>query len=245
MLIEGSIFKFPTDTINIFSLNFDESNSMEEHIEKVKKGFRIYKRKLENFPESNTLGVAISKFSCFYTPGAFKGIEEFDESYSPSGTTALYTSIKQASENLLDYIEKIISENEVIPQATLMFLSDGESCGEAYDDDSLIQLEMEAKEAIARLNEAKVNTIFVAFGDAIKSEFGARLGFTATKDVEREEELVDFMEEFSECCKEQSQRSEPLGSEFFSKATNSKSSGYTAKASQALDDADWFDDVLI
>lgn len=242
MLIEGSISKFPTDAINIFSLNFDESSSMSDHKEKVKKGFRIYRKKLENFPESNTLAVAISKFNDYYYPGPFKGIEEFNESYSPCGCTALYTSIIQASKNLLDYIEEIISENEIIPQATLMFFSDGESCGEDGEH-NLKLLEKEAKESILRLNEAKINTVFVAFGSAIKSEFGARLGFIATKDVEREEELVDFMEEFSERCQTQSQRSIPLGSEFFSKANNSKSVGYTAKASQALDDVDWFDDI--
>lgn len=235
MLIKESVYKFVTDRINIFSINPDSSGSMISHSQKMREGLELYKKSFENFSEKNSMAVAINMFNSEYNCRPFKRIEELDISYSTGGGTALYYAIKNGAQNLLDYIEEIIKVNKCIPIATFVILSDGHSEG---PDISI----REAMEAIQKLNEAGVNTVFVAFGSSIEAKFGEKLGFQSTKDINDTETLVTFMgEELSKSCKQQSKSRKSLGANFFSKAANkSHSAEYDAKTAQILEDDDWF-----
>ncbi len=235
MLIRGSIYNFVTDRINIFSINPDSSGSMLVHSQKMKEGLELYKKSFENFSEKNSMAVAINMFDSSYNCRPFKGIEEFDTSYSTGGATALYYAIKNGADNLLDYIEEIIKIKKCIPRATFVILSDGHSEGPDLSME-------EAIKAVKRLNDAGVTTVFVAFGSSIEAKFGEKLGFQSTKDVNDPETLVTFMgEELSKSCKQQSKSRKSLGANFFSKAAKkSHSAGYDAKTAQILEDDDWF-----
>lgn len=238
MLFEGNIYKFSTDRINIFSINADSSSSMESHADDMREGLRRYKKSFENFSEANSMAVAINMFASSYYPSDFKNIKEFSTDYRTGGSTAIYYSIEKGAENLLDYIKEITARNNCIPRATFIVLSDGEPCNDPGT-------ESRARKAIEKLNAAGVTTVFVAFGNAISSNFGKSLGFIATLDIRDKSTLTTFMgEELSRSCKEQSKSMKSLGAEFFSQANrNSRSAGYSAKSQTALEDDDWFDDI--
>lgn len=235
MLINGSRLKFDTDRINIFSINPDASGSMLCNTEKMKEGLELYKRSFKNFSEANSMSVSLNMFNGEYHFRPFKGIESFSTYYSTGGGTALYGSIKDGAQNLLDYIAKVTEENNCIPRATFIILSDGHPEG----DYGTIG---EAKDAISKLNEAGVTTVFVAFGRAIEARFGEELGFQATRDINNMDDITSFMgEELSRSCKEQSRSRKSLGSNFFSRAAkSSKASSKDAKTAQILEDEDWF-----
>ena len=94
------------------------------------------------------------------------------------------------------------------------------------------------------MNYAGITTVFVAFGDAITSEFGKEIGFQATVDVRNRADLVRFLgQELSKSCKEQSQSMKALGSDFFSHAANESSDGYSNMTAQVLEDDTWFEDI--
>lgn len=243
MLIDGSVFSFGTNQINIFSMNFDASTSMRDYQEIAREGIKSCRDSLKKFSESNTLSISLSMFDDEYRPEPFKKIDEFDADYRAEGCTALYETIVEGGRNLLDYIKKVIEVNGTLPMATFMVFSDGKSCEDRYNA-------FQAKEALKELNNAvetigvPITTAFVAFGPAIKSEVGRDLGFVATIDVDDRAALKKFLShDLPESCKEQSKSDRSLGADFFSQASKA-SEGYSAKASQVIDNSDWFDDIL-
>lgn len=238
MLFEGNLYKFSTDRINIFSINADSSSSMSSHQNDMREGLDEYKRSFDNFSEANSMAVAINMFDNSYYPSAFKNIREFSTDYRTGGATALYYSIVQGADNLLEYIKEVTARNNCIPRATFIVLSDGEPCQDRATESAAIK-------AIEELNAAGVTTVFVAFGNAISSNFGKKLGFVATLDINNKSTLTTFMgEELSRSCKEQSKSMKSLGAAFFSQANkSSKSAGYSAKSQTTLEDDEWFDDI--
>jgi hypothetical protein len=131
----------------------------------------------------------------------------------------------------------VTKKTGTVPRGTLVFFSDGEPC---YDR----MKPQEAMQAISNLNFSGVTTVFVAFGEAISSDFGKKMGFQSTKDVNDRKKMVECMEEVSNSCKEQSQSMKALGSNFFSQAANKEaSSGYSQTTAQALEDDDWIGDI--
>lgn len=234
----GNLYEFSTDRINIFSLVVDSSSSMGPHTSDMRRGLRMYKDSFKNFPEAESMAISVNLFDGYYHESDFKGINDFDINYSTDGCTAIYYSICQGTEQLLDYINEVTNKTGCIPRATFIVFSDGEPC----DDRNT---EYDAKEAIKKLNYAGITTVFVAFGNAISSEFGKELGFMSTIDVNDKSVLTTFLgEELSRSCKEQSQSIRALGSNFFSKAIkNSNSEKYSQKTKQALEDDDWFSDI--
>ncbi|MDO4282550.1 MAG: VWA domain-containing protein [Clostridia bacterium] len=238
MLQKNNLYKFSTTRINVFSFNADSSGSMRDDRRNMIDGLESFKKSFENFSEANSIAVALNTFDNDYYPSAFRNISEFRTDYYPSGGTALYHSIVQGANDLLEYIQEVILRNNCIPRATFIVLSDGMS---EYDKDT----EENAKKAIAKLNKNGVTTVFVAFGRSITAQFGSKLGFVATRDINDRSALTTFMgEELSRSCKEQSRSMKSLGAEFFSQAAkNSQSAGYSAKASQVMDDEDWFEEV--
>ena len=120
----------------------------------------------------------------------------------------------------------------------MLVLSDGLSCSDREDESF-------AQSAIQDLNLAGITTVFVAFGDAITSQFGKRLGFVSTIDVQNRDTLVNFLGvELSKSCKEQSQSLKALGANFFSHAVDeSNSDKYSNTTAQALEDDSWINDI--
>ena len=231
-------YDFPSDKMDVFELNLDSSGSMEDDTQNVIKGLEMYKKSFEGFPEANSIVVAISKFANDFSAGYFRPVKEFTFNYRPNGGTALCYSIVKGAEHLQAYMEEVTKRTGCIPRGTYVVFSDGEPCGDRMTEE-------QAKEAIEKLNYAGITTVFVAFGKAIRSEFGAKLGFMATIDVTDRDTLVNFLGvELSKSCKEQSQSLKALGANFFSQAANKEQSkGYSHATTQALNDTGWMDDL--
>lgn len=230
-------YDFSSDNINVFLIVLDSSSSMSGEIDNVELGLRSYKNEFENFYEADSIAVGVSRFDSDYTPGPFRKVRELSTNYSTGGTTALCYSIVVGAEQLMTYIEDVATKTGTIPRGTFIFFSDGEPCEDHMTPS-------EAKAAISEMNYAGITTVFVAFGDAITSEFGKEIGFQATVDVRNRADLVRFMgQELSKSCKEQSQSMKALGSDFFSHAANESSDGYSNMTAQVLEDDTWFEDI--
>ena len=230
-------YDFPSDKMDVFEFNIDSSGSMSGDTENVKKGLEMYKKSFEGFSEANSIVVAISKFDDYYYSGDFRPVNEFTFNYNTGGGTALCYSIVKGAQHLQEYMEEVKRRTGCIPRGTYIVFSDGEPCGDHMS-------ESDAKKAIEKLNYAGITTVFVAFGGAISSEFGTRLGFMATLDVTDRDRLISFLGvELSKSCKEQSQSLKALGSNFFSQAVGNQSKGYSHTTAQALTDDSWFEDI--
>lgn len=238
MLFEGSLYKFSTGRINVFSLNLDSSDSMSPHIYDMREGIKTMKESFKNFSEARSMALAVNTFNSDYYPSPFKSTEEFDTSYDTGGCTALYYSIVKGAENLLEYIDKVTDINKCMPIATFFVFSDGDPCQDKASKQA-------AMDAIKKLNEAGVTTVFVAFGGAIDKKYGEDLGFVSTVNIDEKQKLIKFMGvEVSRSIKQQSRSMRSLGSNFFSQMTQkSQSSKYGAKTAQVLEEESWFDDI--
>lgn len=227
----ANYFDFSSDRINVYGFVIDKSGSMENDVKNVKIGLKEYKNSFENFPELNSIVVSISKFSSDINLGDFRPLNEMDTSYSANGGTALYYSIVKGADHLKDYIAEIVMRKRIKPRATFIVFSDGKPEGD-------IMRREDAASAIKNLNFAGITTVFAAFGDAISSNFGKKLGFMSTCDVNN---LVEFLgEELPKSCKEQSRSYKPLGANFFSKAVSNE---YSHTTEQALEDNSWINDI--
>lgn len=242
----SNVTKFSSDQVYVYILVIDESGSMDRDEKNVIDGIRNLKESLQGFPESNSIAISISKFNSYFHPGEFRTVQDISTNYSADGGTALYYSIQQAADHLQDYLNEIRKINKIEPTAVTYFLlSDGMSSGGFIDMDEK-NGERVCKEVIESMNLQGINTAFVAFGEAINSGFGKKLGFKATIDIKDRSQLLEFLGvHLSESIKNQSQRLEPLGANFFSKAAgySSASEGYSNTTAQALEDDSWIDDI--
>lgn len=229
---------FSSDRVNVFFMLIDSSGSMEDDASNVRKGLEMYKRSFQNFPESNSIAVSISKFDDSFYPADFRPITDLDISYHAGGATALHYSIVQGAKRLKEYMQEITAQKGIVPRGTFIIFSDGVPCNDPFTM-------KDGKRAIEELNLAGVTTVFVAFGEAITSNFGKELGCMSTIDVTNREKLVNFLGvELSKSCKEQSKSMKSLGANFFSQAAgNNKSEGYSQTTAQVLEDTAWIDDI--
>lgn len=236
----ADFYDFSSDKINVFYLLIDSSGSMGTYERDVIQGIREYKRSFENFPEVDSIAVSLSDFAGNFYPKNFTRVSEISEEYHAEGATALYYSIVKGAEHLEKYIDNIVQKKRCVPRATFIVFSDGRP---EHD----MAKKSVAKKTIKRLNMAGITTVFVAFGDAMESEFGKKLCFQSTVDVNADKEiLVNFLgKELSKSCKEQSRSMKALGANFFSQAVSNSNSitGYSTKTAQALEDDDWFKDI--
>ena len=234
----ANFLDFSTDKIDIFIMIIDSSGSMKEDEANVVKGLDLYKKSFEGFPEANSIAVSVCKFDGDFYPGDFKHVKDFDTSYYTGGATAIFYSIVKGAEHLNKYIKEVTEHAGCVPRATFIVFSDGEPCKDRMERE-------DAQKTITNLNYAGVTTVFVAFGKAITSEFGKKLGFMSTIDVNNREALVNFLGvELSKSCKEQSQSLKALGANFFSHAIdNGNSAEYSHTTQEALEDDSWFEDI--
>lgn len=233
---------FSSDQINIFMILVDCSGSMEKDEDKVREGLKLYKKSFENFPEADSIAVSISRFSSSFYPSEFRNVKDLDTGYRADGATALYYSIVKGAEYLIEYVQEVTEKTGVVPRVTYIVKSDGEPCEDEYNTPAGRKM---ARDIIENLNYAGVTTVFIAFGNAITSEFGKELGFMSTIDVVDRKTLVNFLGvELSQSCKEQSKSLKALGANFFSKAVgDTQSESYSQTAKQALEDTSWIDDI--
>lgn len=235
----NDIYEFSTDRINVFSLTIDCSGSMSGDKDAMGEGLRLFKKSFDNFSEASSMAVSVNKFTDTCHIGPFLGIDSFNTHYYADGGTALYDAIVKNANHLLKYIEELNEKNGADIRATFIVFTDGGSNSDKKYNHS------NAREAIEKLNAAKVTTVFVAFGDSMHSSFGKDLGFIATIDITDRQRLSSFMGvELSKSCKEQSRSMKTLGTNFFSKAANStKSEKYSQKTKQVLEDDNWLNDI--
>lgn len=231
-------FDFSSDKIDIFMLLIDSSSSMSGDRGNVKKGLELYKKSFENFPEANSIAVSVSRFDDNFHPGEFEQINNFNTDYYTDGATALYYSIVKGAEYLKEYMQEVTKRTGCIPRATFIVFSDGEPCRDMLN-------KQDGEKAISMLNYAGITTVFVAFGQAITSDFGKALGFMSTINVTERDTLTNFLGvELSKSCKEQSKSLKSLGANFFSQAVDKgNSEAYSHTTAQALEDDSWINDI--
>ena len=229
---------FSTDKVDIFIMVFDKSGSMRGDKYNVKEGFEMYQKSFENFPEANSIAVSICQFDSDFYPGEFTRVKDINLDYYPDGWTALYYSIHCAAEHLKNYISEVIAAKGIVPRATFIVFSDGHPEGDRMN-------RADAKAVIQDLNYAGITTVFVAFGESIRSEFGKEMGFMSVIDVNDRSVLVDFLgETLSKSCKEQSKSMKSLGANFFSQAVNqTNSEKFSQSTAQALEDDSWLNEI--
>lgn len=233
----ANFYDFSSDKIDTYMFLVDGSSSMAGDTKNVEKGLKGYKESFESFPDVNSISVSVSQFNGEVYLNDFTKISQMSTRHVADGATAIYYAIEKGTEHLLKYIEKVTERAGVTPKATFIVFSDGEPCKDRANMS-------DAKKAISKLNYAGVTTVFVAFGSAINSSFGKKLGFMSTKDVTNREVIVEFLsEELSKSCKEQSKSYKALGANFFSQAVNSSSKGYSQATAQVLEDDSWINDI--
>lgn len=234
----GNFFNFSSDNMNIFLLLLDSSGSMDGDEENVKKGLKQFQKSFEGFSESNSIAISVCKFNGELYLDEFKPVSEFNATkYFANGGTALNYSIVNGAKYLNEYVAKVTELNGCQPRVTFILFSDGEA---SFCDTYSWRA---GKYAVEKLNYSGVTTVFVAFGEAITSEYGEKMGFQSTIEVNNRETLIKFFgEDLSRACKEQSKSRKALGSNFFSKIKG-KSEPYSHTTEQALEDDDWISSI--
>lgn len=235
----ANVYDFSSDKVDIYFMLIDSSGSMADDKGNVKEGLKSYKKSFESCPEANSIAVSISQFSNNFYPSDFKHISDLDIDYDPDGATALYYSIVKGAQYLNNYVKEVTKIIKCNPtNVTFILFSDGEPCKDPGNKENAIK-------TISSLNYAGVTTVFVAFGKAISSDFGKQMGFITTIDVEKGDELINFLGiKLSNSFKEQSKHYTALGANFFSHAVdNSNSEGYSKITAQVLEDDLWMDDI--
>lgn len=232
----ANFFDFSSDRMSIFLLLIDSSGSMEDDEKNVKKGLKMYQESFEGFSEANSIAISVCRFNEELHLSEFRPVSEFETYYCACGGTALHYSIVNAAEYLKHYVDEVIKRKECEPNVTFILFSDGLPSGDrAYPS--------QGKNAIEQLNYSGVTTVFVAFGKAITSKFGQKMGFQSTIDVSDRNTLLNFLgEDLSRACQKQSKSRKPLGSNFFSKIA-SQSEEYSHTTEQALEDDDWISSI--
>lgn len=229
-----SFLDFSSDTANVYLFVLDCSGSMRDAVKSVKEGMEIFKNSFKNFPISGSISVSVSQFNGNFFAAEFTNVNNLKFSYGADGGTALFYSICEATKYLNEYVARIRCEKGVVPKVTFILFSDGYPNGDCMS-------EAEGKKAIEALNLQGVTTAFVAFGDAIESKFGQRLGFQSVIDI-RKQGIKNFLGvKLSGSCKEQSKSMSGLKGNFFSGTDKRGSKSY--RAEQALEDDSWLDDI--
>lgn len=234
----SNYFNFSSDRIDIFLILLDGSSSMEDDESNVRKGLTLFKESFNGFYLANSIVVSVCSFDDDFYRGDFRPVREMETGYSTRGRTALNYAIVKASEFLNDYVREVVRQTGVTPKVTFVCFSDGHPCGDRmYPDDG--------REAIKKMNYSGVTTAFAAFGGEINAQYGKDMGFMATIDVTKREDLLNFLGvELSNSCKEQSQSLKALGANFFSQAVEkSQSQEYSQTTAQALEDNSWIDEI--
>lgn len=232
-ILKQSKYDFSSDNINIIALLYDQSGSMEYYISAMRQANNAFYSDFSKFEERGSIAISKAVFSNYYHMSPFQEVKHFSTDYRADSATHLYSSIAKMVESTIAYYNELVSRLNVRARITFLVFTDGE---DNEDDGRYFN---NAKNAVMQLNSLDATTVLVAFGDAINSGVGDKLGFTCTKNITTVKELVACLgSELSKSCKEQSRSSYSLKSEFFSKA--SKDANTDSAANQAIVDDDFF-----
>ena len=238
MSSKSNYLDFTNDNPTVYFMLIDSSGSMDSVENKVIEALRLYKKSFDNFPEKGSIAVSVSHFDSDVHLDCFQAIDDLSFQYSTLGATALCYSIIEGAKFMNKYLEEITEKKNMKAKAVFIVFSDGEPCEDmaSFDD---------AAQTVEGLNFQGITTVFVAFRDAVEKGIGEMLKFQATQDVTNPEDLkVFFGETLSESCKEASRSMKPLGSNFFSATTKSKSSTEFSAATQtSVADDEWIADI--
>lgn len=213
MNLNSCKYDFVSDNINIIVLVYDQSGSMEYDVAAMLEANKAFLNDFLKFEEKGSIAIAKAVFEESFEMSNFDEVSKFDISYDACGGTHFNRAIVQSGRNTISYYNEIIKRLNVTPRITFLVFSDG------VDTERSASSKAAAKSMIKELNSLDATTVFVAFRDAIKSETGADLGFTCTRDIHSVKELVACLgTELSKSCKEQSRSAYSLKSTFFSTA---------------------------
>lgn len=206
-------YDFSSDNINIITLLYDTSGSMEDHCSKMRAGLKAFKKDFEKFEERGAIAISRGNFDSGFEMPPFREVANFNTDYYTGGSTHLYYAIEKAANLTIMYYNELVRKLNTRPRITFLVFTDGEDTGRhGYSV-------ADAQIAIKQLNELDATTVFVAFDRAIDRKDGEYLGFNCIKNVENANDLIECLgEDLSKSCQAQSRSAISLGSQFFSEA---------------------------
>lgn len=168
-----AVDELESENINLIFLGIDESGSMGCWEQDMKKCLNEFKTALADSKEADEILVARADFFDTISVGGYKKISEFDTVYDTHGMTALYDTVIEGTEKLMEY-RKFLKEQGVRVKAVFAIFSDGEdTTGGDFG---------KAKKSIETLNSEEVTTAFISFGGGATQE-AKDLGFRNVLDV--------------------------------------------------------------
>lgn len=163
-----------SESINLIFLGIDESYSMNKYGGDMKNCLKEFKGALTDSKEADEILVARADFSDNIKIGGYKKITEFDTSYTVYNMTALYETITQGTEKLMEYRKFLKEQGMTRVKAVFAIFSDGE--------DTLNGDFSTAKRCIEMLNSEEITTAFISFGGGA-TQTAKDLGFRNILDV--------------------------------------------------------------
>lgn len=163
-----------SENINLIFLGIDESYSMNRYVGDMRNCLNEFKRALTDSKEADEILVARADFSDDVKIGGYKKIMEFDTSYTVFNMTALYDTIEQGTEKLMEYRKFLKDQGMTRVKAVFAIFSDGE--------DTMNGDFGAAKKCIEILNSEEITTAFISFGSQA-TQTAKYLGFRNILDV--------------------------------------------------------------
>lgn len=166
-----------SESINLIFLGIDESGSMTPYRTSgdMTNCLGEFKAALEDSKEADEILVARADFSDAINVGGYKKISEFDTSFAAYGMTAMYDTIIEGSEKLIQYRDFLKAQGATSIKAVFSIFSDGE-------DTCSRNGFAEAKKAVETLNKREFRTAFISFGGQA-TQVAKDLGFRDILDV--------------------------------------------------------------
>lgn len=169
-----AVDELESENINLIFLGIDESGSMDMWGNAMRNSLNEFKTALTDSKEADEILVARTDFSGNVKIGGYKKISEFDTQFMTQDMTALYDTIVNGSEKLMEY-RKFLKEQGVRVKAVFAIFSDGLDNVSHYPY-------CEAKRAIDSLNKEEITTAFISFGGQA-TQTARNLGFRNILDV--------------------------------------------------------------
>lgn len=163
-----------SENINLIFLGVDKSYSMNKYKGDMGNCLNEFKSALTDSKEADEILIARADFSDDVKIGGYKKISELDTSYDVCNMTALYDTIIQGTEKLLEYRKFLKAQGMSRVKAVFAIFSDGE--------DTLNGDFSKAKKSIETLNGEEITTAFISFGGAA-TQTAKDLGFRNILDV--------------------------------------------------------------
>ena len=156
-----SIEEIDSEEVHLVFVGVDASGSMFPFTTDMTKCLNDFRDSLKNSKEENKILVARATFDDRYILTGYKKIIDFDVQYSAAGGTAMYDTIVEGKEKLVQYFDHLKKQGMRV-KAVFAIFSDGE-------DNSSRHTGAAAKKAIQELNGLEITTAFISFGGSADS----------------------------------------------------------------------------